>query len=220
MKNRKTVGKVSSFKIIVPSGLHTLQCYEHSVTCVCVCAGLTDMFPMEDCLINKQRQQTALCGKMPDKQRRQTALCGKMFHLLVVLTATFSLVRRHDDHHRLQSNSVPSDIRGRDRRRGTGEGGWGGQGDELFSSDPLEILFSLSPGGNLTYRAPPPQYSARLVLKCSLECAEHVTTCSQRIFWDAPELQPFNVRVPSFAPTVMRLKNTWFKSPKNQCYWT
>ena len=47
----------------------------------------------------------------------------------------------------------------------------------------------ISPGGNLTYRALP-LYSARLVLKCSLECAEHVTTCFQRIFWDALELQP------------------------------
>ena len=77
---------------------------------------------------------------------------------------------------------------------------------------------SYCPGGNLTYRAPlpnnppppprfpPPQYSAKLVLKCSLECAEHVTTCSGRT-----RVTALNVRVPSFAPTVgakMRLKNT------------
>ena len=72
-----------------------------------------------------------------------------------------------------------------------------------------------------TVHAPPPPspWSARF-LKCCLECAEHVTnvtTCSQRIRWDEPELQPLRVRT-SFASTVdakMRLK-IWFKSPKNQ----
>ena len=34
------------------------------------------------------------------------------------------------------------------------------------------------------------QYSAKLVLKCSLEYAKHVKSCSQEIFPDLPELQP------------------------------
>ena len=37
-----------------------------------------------------------------------------------------------------------------------------------------------SPRGNWTYCAPPPppKYSAKLVLQCSLECAKYITSCS------------------------------------------
>ena len=71
-------------------------------------------------------------------------------------------------------------------------GGGGGVGGSLLAGrrNSTRDLWALIDEA-LPCSPPLPQYSARLVLKCSLACAEHVTTCSQRIRWDGPELQPF-----------------------------
>ena len=64
---------------------------------------------------------------------------------------------------------------------------------ERIMTDTLEDLEgSVSIGGRTitNLRFDDCQYPARIVLKYFSKCAEHGTTCSQRIRWDAPELQP------------------------------
>ena len=71
-------------------------------------------------------------------------------------------------------------------------------GTPFLSGHPLlrYITDIHSPRGNLTYRAPPtpphphPQYSAKLVLQCSLKCAKYVTSGFQENVCDAPGVQP------------------------------
>ena len=54
--------------------------------------------------------------------------------------------------------------------------------DDMHTLQPDYLNERFSPRGNLTYRAPLPQWSAKLVLQCFLECAKQVTNCSQEIF--------------------------------------
>ena len=56
----------------------------------------------------------------------------------------------------------------------------GSSSSSSSSSNSSNNSIVISPRYKLTYRVhlPPPKYSAKLVLKCSLECAKHGTACS------------------------------------------